>query len=274
MCSIDNSDVDADISVCPISIPDTVYDFKGLPPDILVTQEAIHSFKLNETDDVLFSGLFLPYHGANRNYPIVRHGKLALIPQEKIPWSTPERQDLPLELYLAEVTSWSGNSGSPVFVRLSGAREEGGAMAGIRYLLLGVMMGYFNSDRPAALDTAAINETAHLQVNLSDNSGIAAVVPAQKILDIISQPRIKAYASLIKAVSHAKAGRVKEAEASFKDAIDVLRSSDPNHPLLNQATLQYAQFLRENGRYPEANFQTKMANSIGRVSDVPDDQLR
>src|SRR5208283_486528 len=131
-CSIDNLDPDADLAVCPINIQDSFYDYKGLSPDMFVTQSKIQSMKLNETDEVLFSGLFLPYHGAKRNYPIVRHGKLALIPKEKIPWSNPAGGNTMQDLYLADITSWGGNSGSPVFVRLSGAREQGGLMAGIQ----------------------------------------------------------------------------------------------------------------------------------------------
>jgi hypothetical protein len=274
ICSIDNQDPDADVSVCLIVIPDSFYDFKGLLPDMFVTQSKIQSMKLNETDEVLFSGLFLPYHGANRNYPIVRHGKLALIPKERIPWSNPAGGNSMQDLYLADITSWGGNSGSPVFVRRSGAQEQGGLMAGIQYLLLGVMQGYFNSDRPATLDTAAITDTAHLDLKLSENSGIAAIVPAEKIIDIIGQPRMKAYVSMIKGTSYGKAGRLPEAESSFKDAIDTLRKNDPGHPLLKEALREYSAFLQSAGRLNDAAFQMRLSNATNEVSKTPDDQLR
>jgi len=241
---------------------------------MFVTRQKIEAIKLNETDEVLFSGLFLPYHGANKNYPIVRHGKLALIPKEKIPWSTPSGETSMQDLYLAEVTSWGGNSGSPVFVRLSGAREQGGLMGGVQYYLLGVMQGYFNSERPATLDTAAITDTAHLDLKLSENSGIAAIVPAEKILEIIRQPRVKAYVSIIKGNSYTKDGKLIEAESSFKDAIDILRKSDPGHPLLQEALKEYAAMLQTAGRFPEANFQLRQSNATNETSHVPDDQLR
>jgi hypothetical protein len=273
-CSIDNQDTDADVAVCPINIPDTIYDFKLLPPDIFVTQSKIQDLKLNETDEVLFTGLFLPYHGANKNYPIVRHGKLALIPKEKIPWTNPAGENSMQDLYLADVTSWGGNSGSPVFVRLSGAREQGGLMAGVQYFLLGVMQGYFNSDRPASLDTASITDTAHLDIKLSDNSGIAAIVPAQKIMDIIGQPKIRAYISIVKGMAYSQAGKPTEAESSFKDAIDILRKNNPGYPLLKEALKRYAAFLQSAGRFPDANFQLRLANAVNETSKVPDDQLR
>jgi len=273
-CSIDKQDPEADLAICPISISDAIFDFKGLGPETFVTESKIQDLKLNETDEVLFSGLFLPYHGAKKNYPIVRHGRLALIPKEKIPWTGPTGESSMQDLYLAEITSWGGNSGSPVFVRLSGAREQGGLLAGVQYLLLGVMMGYFNSDRPATLDTAAITDTGHFDVKLSDNSGIAAIVPAEKINEIIGQPRIKAYVSIVKGMSFSKAGKTPEAESSFKDAIATLQSADAGHPLLKQAFAQYAAFLQSLGRYPEASFQSRLANAIGKPSTVPDDQLR
>jgi hypothetical protein len=273
-CSIDNQDPEADVAVCPINISDSIYDFKGLLPDIFVTKSKIQDLKLNETDEVLFSGLFLPYHGANKNYPIVRHGKLALIPKEKIPWSNPSGGNSMQDLYLADITSWGGNSGSPVFVRLSGAREQGSLMVGIQYLLLGLMQGYFNSDMPATFDTAAITNTAHFDLRLSENSGIAAIVPAEKIIDILGQPRIKAYISIVKGMSYGKAGKLPEAESSFKDAIDTLIKNDPSHPLLKEAYKDYSMFLQSAGRFSEANFQIRLSNTINEFSRTPDDQLR
>lgn len=273
-CSIDNQDPTADVAVCPISISDTIFDFKDLSLEMFVTKAKIESMKLNETDEVLFSGLFLPYHGANKNYPIVRHGKLALIPKEKIPWSTYSGGSSMQDLYLADITSWGGNSGSPVFVRLSGAQEQGFLMTGVQYLLLGVMQGYFNSDRPASLDTAAITNTAHLDVKLSDNSGIAAIVPAEKILEIVGQPRIMAYLSLVKAIVYSKAGKLSEAESSFKSGIETLRKNDPGHPLLKEALNNYAGFLRTAGRFPEAAFQMRLSSAINETSRMPEDQLR
>jgi hypothetical protein len=274
VCSIDNKDPDADVAACPINIPDSVYDFKSLLTDMFVTPTKIQAMKLNETDEVLFSGLFLPYHGANKNYPIVRHGKLALIPKEKIPWSTPNGSNSMQDLYLADITSWGGNSGSPVFIRLSGALEQGGIISGVQYLLLGVMQGYFNSDRPASLDTAAITDTAHLNIELTDNSGIAAIVPADKIIDIVGQPRITAYISIIKANAYAKSGKLSEAESSFKDAIDMLRKNDPEHPLLREALREYAALLQNAGRFPEANFLLRQANQVNNTLHTPNDQLR
>ena len=273
-CSIDNKDADADVAVCPISIPEATYDIRNLSRDMCVTKATIQNLRLNETDEVLFSGLFLPYHGASKNYPIVRHGKLALIPEEKISWSSGPGGNSMQDLYLAEIASWGGNSGSPVFVRLSGTREQGNSIGGVQYFLLGVMQGYFNSDRPAGPDTASITVTAHSDVRMSDNSGIAAVVPAEKILDILGQPRIKAFVTIIKALSNAKAGNASQAESSFRESIEMLRTSDPNHPLLREALTDYASFLRKQGHYPEADFQMRLADAMNKVNNVPDDQLR
>jgi hypothetical protein len=77
-----------------------------------------------------------PYQGVRRNFPIVRHGKLAMISDEPIPWSDGVTEDL----YLADLMSFGGNSGSPVLLRLGGVSETG-AISGYRYVLLGVMQG-------------------------------------------------------------------------------------------------------------------------------------
>jgi tetratricopeptide (TPR) repeat protein len=147
-------------------------------------------------------------------------------------------------------------------------------MTGFQYLLLGVMQGYFNSERPATLDTAAITDTAHLDIKLSDNSGIAAIVPAQKIMDIIGQPRIRAGISIIKGRFYSEKGKLPDAESAFKEAIDTLLKNDPGHPLLKEAFTQYANFLQASGRFPEANFQLRLAKNVNETSRIPDNQLR
>jgi hypothetical protein len=61
-------------------------------------------------------------HGQQRNQPIVRFGKTALITDEKIEW----KETIPpmlLELYLLECRYHSCNSGSPVLFNL--LRQQG-----------------------------------------------------------------------------------------------------------------------------------------------------
>lgn len=51
--------------------------------------------------------------GEHRNNPIVRFGRVALLPEDKIPWQENGKSAESVELYLLETQSYGGNSGSP-----------------------------------------------------------------------------------------------------------------------------------------------------------------
>jgi hypothetical protein len=95
--------------------------------------------------------------------------------------------DYEADLYLVETGSYGGNSGAPVFFYLGSDREPGALILGPPVLkLAGVMSGTF-------LDIQPIRtlETARIAVAPS-NMGIAAVVPAYKVLEILSGPELTA----------------------------------------------------------------------------------
>jgi hypothetical protein len=52
------------------------------------------------------------YYGIKRNYPLIRRGSLALLTGEYI--ETPSGRQ---QVFIAELQSWPGNSGSPVFLQ-------------------------------------------------------------------------------------------------------------------------------------------------------------
>ncbi|MFA6550874.1 MAG: hypothetical protein WCT36_06015, partial [Candidatus Gracilibacteria bacterium] len=69
-------------------LPDNkVYDFKFIQDELVATQKTIMDFEICEGDDVFFAGLFTSYIGQQRNQPITRFGKVALMPDEKIEWT-------------------------------------------------------------------------------------------------------------------------------------------------------------------------------------------
>lgn len=115
-----DTDESVDLALQQVGLSDSM-DALTFPSEAFVTGDTFRKFRVNETDDVLFTDLFAAYPGSKRNLPIVRHGKLALVTDERIPVNTRETE----KLILAEVTSFGGNSGSPVFFRLGGIREGG-----------------------------------------------------------------------------------------------------------------------------------------------------
>jgi hypothetical protein len=118
-----------------------------------------------------------------KNIPIVRHGNLAMLPDERI-----QTRYGFAEVYLIEARSISG---SPVWVRetieLRAKRDDGrdvllrgpGEMK-----LLGVMQTHWD------VDEKDLNKYDALHSRTGVNLGVAVVVPAKKILDVINLPEI------------------------------------------------------------------------------------
>lgn len=170
-----HEDPTVDLAVLPILPSTDVYEFKVLPDDMLTTKESFKEVDIREGDEVFFTGLFTPFFGAQRNYPVARFGRVALVTDEKIPW-----KNVMLDLYLIECQSFGGNSGSPVFFYLGATREPGSVViGGTKLLLAGVMKGSFLDAKEVI-----ITETSPMAVSL-ENVGIAAVVPSYKLHEIL-----------------------------------------------------------------------------------------
>jgi hypothetical protein len=253
-------DPDVDLALVPIGLDQNSLDFLSIPTSLFATKDILIKEQVDETSELLFAGLFASYLGDKKNYPIVRHGKLAMISPERVPWNSATTEDL----YLADVMSFGGNSGSPVFLRLGGSTDRG-LFTGIHYLLLGVMQGYFGVDSPISMGTAKINGKA------IENTGVAAVVPAQKILDILQSPRGRAHIDRRVAGFYISSGRLEEAAALYRDLISRLSAFDPLHSDFRVAKLEYAELLKKMGKYVEASTQQREAAAIVRRGPIPDD---
>lgn len=176
-----HKDPTVDLSVIPMLPDQQIYDFKFLPDNLITTKDDYKTLKIREGSEVFFTGLFLPHIGEQKNYPIVRFGRVALVTDEKINW-----EGVKTELYLVESASYGGNSGSPVFFYLGAEREPGMLTVGSPLLkLAGVMKGSFGEARPIQ-----IVETAKVPVATS-NIGIAALVPAYKLHEILFGEELK-----------------------------------------------------------------------------------
>jgi hypothetical protein len=176
-----HSDPSVDIAVIPCLPDQNVFDFKFLPDDMITTTVEYKDLKIREGSEVFFTGLFSPYLGAEKNYPVVRFGRVALVTDEKIPFGDKKR-----DLYLIEAGSYGGNSGAPVFFYLGADREPGRLILGSTVLkLAGIMEGTF-------LDAKEIKvvETKTISIAQS-NMGIAAVVPSYKLHEILFSNELK-----------------------------------------------------------------------------------
>jgi hypothetical protein len=178
-----HSDPTVDLAVIRVHLDDTKDDFKYLLGDFILTKTHISSLNVTEGSEVFFTGLFSNHIGQQKNNPIVRFGRIALLTDEKIKWD----EGLMVELYLVESASSGGNSGSPVFLFLGPERIPGKIMLGKRLMkLAGIMKGTFGEAAPVR----SINGTDQALVHHS--TGIAAVVPAYKLEEILYRPEVKA----------------------------------------------------------------------------------
>lgn len=245
------TDETVDLAAMHISIDENVVDFRTIGTDLLATRDVIRSLNVNENDEVLFTGLFAPYSGIKKNYPIVRHGKIALIPQERVPIRVTPDREFQADVYLAEVMSFGGNSGSPVFLRVPPLREmpESPRLTlNYQYYLLGVMEGFFPENEKITIEVRRIAGRGE------QNSGVAVVVPADKIIDVLSSPRARAFKSSTVAADYAKLGNLADAERLYRESLQIF-DADPaisEHPDVVGVLRGYAGILRKLGRASEA----------------------
>jgi hypothetical protein len=177
-----HSDETVDLALIPAYPSQEVYKYNLIDEQMITTKERFKEMRIEEGDEVLFTGLFTHFVGAESNNPITRFGHVSLISEERIPW-----QNEMLELYLVECQAYGGNSGSPVFFNLGAKRggiqekESEKPRSGDyqNLLLAGVMMGYFTEPSRIEVTTAAQKALAY------QNIGIAAVVPAYLLHDIL-----------------------------------------------------------------------------------------
>lgn len=162
------------------------YDIQYLSTEMIITEEAIRKCGISEGHDVFLTGLFVNHFGEHRNLPIIRTGNISLMPEEPI-------QDTdygPMEAYLIEVRSIGGLSGSPVFVysNMTLCKKDTSLTVslGPTFSLLGLVHGHW--------DLKVSEEDMLLKDILPEkwiNMGLAIVVPATKILEVLDQKCFK-----------------------------------------------------------------------------------
>jgi hypothetical protein len=180
----DPNGVDAAVTTFgpPIEIG-TSLDTSTLALAMFATDATLKKQNIGIGDQVFITGLFAHLQKTSRNLPIVRTGNLAMMPEEKIPFSSQN-----LEAYLLESRSISGLSGSPVFVRstmalrgfVDGDKNPTVAFATSgTFYFLGSMIGHWDAPEDGVYVHAE-------KVNM----GISAMVPAKKIAEIINHPEL------------------------------------------------------------------------------------
>lgn len=175
-----HSTENCDVAVTSVSIADEL-DHKFLDVETFATQDVISKEAISLGDELFLVGLFSKHSGNARNIPILRVANIAAMPEEKVQTSMGN-----MDAYLIEARSIGGISGSPVFVHLNGVRKVGNehrVIADSKFYLLGLMHGHW--DVPATTQELPGPDALGAE---KINTGIAVVIPAQKISDILMQP--------------------------------------------------------------------------------------
>lgn len=183
------TDPDADVVVTPVGIPEEV-DALCLPEGMILSESKRAELNIGIGDEVFIIGLFSYLKGRTKNIPIARTGNIAMFPDEKIPVQDHRGYRKAIDGFVIEARSIGGLSGSPVFARRSmsirGAFREHRTAAPITvtvnsdpFYLLGLISSHWDAD------PTDINEPEPKMTRSGVNMGLAVVVPAHRILEVL-----------------------------------------------------------------------------------------
>ncbi len=158
--------------------------YQPFPIQLIASKENYIEEDIKPTDRIIFPCLLVNFMGLTRNYPVIRDGSIALVPDERIPLEYEigdKHVNTKQRVILIDATSIPGASGSPVFL-WPGPRLKQGTftIGGTQPLLLGIMHGFY----PAAREITGIQVSRVLPV-FEENSGIAIIFPSWRLLEIL-----------------------------------------------------------------------------------------
>lgn len=180
-----HEDTTVDIALIPFAPDFSICDARYLPIEAIPSEADFKNLDIREGSDVFFTGMFVNHLGVKHNTPITRFGKVALITDDKIDWITGKT-----DLYLMEANSYPGNSGSPVFFHVGDERADGSIVLGGSIIkLAGVLSGTYMDLQP--VKTLAVSTNQFVTPNL----GIAGVVPAYELKDILFSKELHQFRS-------------------------------------------------------------------------------
>lgn len=157
--------------------------YNVVPMDLIASRQRFKDLGIQTTDRVVLPGLLVNFMGLARNFPIIRNGTIAMMPDEQIPMRYPVGSkviETRQEAILIDSTAIPGQSGSPVFL-WPGPRLQGGtfAVGGTQPLVLGVLHGFYPS-QPRPVVTAELSKQV-----FAENSNIAIVFPSWRLREIL-----------------------------------------------------------------------------------------
>ncbi len=180
---------ETDVAVYHLKVPFLRYGIMAMPYATLMKVYYERDEGIGSGDEVFFVGLFTGHQGSKQVEPIIRFGHISLMkPYEKVEvyLRGADKAPTPISAYLVEARSHGGVSGSPVFIYWPPLQRESLSFGGIHRfrqqplpLIFGLVFGQYQAtyDAPDGEDTI--------------NSGIAIVIPAEKIRETLMQKKLR-----------------------------------------------------------------------------------
>jgi len=204
-----------DVAIFPLDIDWQELNFFSIPSQKMVTNEIIVKHDIGIGDDTFMIGRFINHEGKQQNTPSIRFGNIAMMPKERIV----SEDGLAQESFLVEIRSLPGYSGSAVFIysvtpmmdfsnrdlkeeeeelrdkerKRTGADEfiiDPGSAARFTPkgpFLLGIDWCHLHTVENVREKNGAIVSEGLI---VRTNSGMAGVVPAWKIADLLNDPEM------------------------------------------------------------------------------------
>ncbi len=202
-----------DVAVFPLFFDCRDLRFWSVPIRDFITEKLIHEEDIGIGDDTFMVGRFINHEGTQKNAPALRFGNIAMMAKETITSSNGYDQ----QSFLVEVRSLPGYSGSAVFMHSPNAmndmsaRREGRDKPSDKATefpivdpsVIDTMMGFMKPKGPYLLgiDWCHIPREARIRSRdgepieegwyVEENTGMAGVIPAWKIRDILDNEEFK-----------------------------------------------------------------------------------
>jgi hypothetical protein len=181
-----------DLAICLIDFPAEQFRVRFIDRDkYFLTQLQLRYFDIGVGDATFMVGRFINLEGKQRNTPSVRFGNIAMMPDEPVRHPRGYMQ----ESFLVETRSIGGYSGSPVFVHIPNYENRFPEEPRGVVRLLGIDWGHipfqtFDPIHPfdKVVDTKGKPHPDGWRV--AANSGMAAVVPAWKLNELLNSPEL------------------------------------------------------------------------------------
>lgn len=159
-------------------------DYTLIHQEEFATDEWLSATRIEPSDAIAVTGLFVPHKGEGQNQPIIRGGSIAAMPNPNEPLvATSKTLEIIAPAYLLELHSSGGLSGSPVLVMTEPHRATDGTIRqrteGTK--LLALIGGHWHLELPFKMRKEVREQFSEL------NRGIALGTPIQALSRLLAR---------------------------------------------------------------------------------------